>query len=92
MGTASISPHQSGEFALTMMSLVLTMRSGVPMRQTELSAHSLAGGASAGLPRGAPLSVHFAMAATSLALSDGSSLYFWMPMFFSMYHGGITPA
>ena len=30
--------------------------------------------------------------ATSTALSDGSSLYRWMPMFFSMYHGGITPA
>ena len=26
------------------------------------------------------------------SLSDGSSLYCWMPMFFSIYQGGITPA
>ncbi len=47
---------------------------------------------SAGLPRGAPLSAHFAIFAISSSLSDGSFLNFWMPMFFSTYHGGITPA
>ena len=47
---------------------------------------------SAGLPRGAPLSTHFAIVAISSSLSDGSSLNFWMPMFFSTNHGGMTPA
>ena len=75
------------------MSLVLTIRSGVPIRQTELSAQTASRAAHRpGLPRGAPLSAHVAIIATSFALSDGSSLYCWMPMFFSMYHGGITPA
>ena len=46
---------------------------------------------SAGLPRGAPLSAHFAIVAISSSLSDGSSLNFWMPMFFSTNHGGIAP-
>ena len=46
---------------------------------------------SAGLPRGAPLSAHFAILAISSSLSDGSFLNFWMPMFFSTNHGGITP-
>ena len=47
---------------------------------------------SAGLPRGAPLSTHFAIIAISASLSDGSCLKPWMPMFFSTNHGGITPA
>ena len=47
---------------------------------------------SAGLPRGAPLSAHFASVAISSSLSDGSLWNFWIPMFFSTYHGGITPA
>ena len=47
---------------------------------------------SAGLPRGAPLSDHFAIAAISASLNDGSCLNPWMPMFFSTNHGGITPA
>jgi hypothetical protein len=38
---------------------------------------------SAGLPRGAPLSAHFAIVAISSSLSEGSCLNFWMPMFFS---------
>ena len=46
---------------------------------------------SAGLPRGAPLSAHFAILAISSSLSDGSCLNFWMPMFFSTNHGGIAP-
>ena len=47
---------------------------------------------SAGLPRGAPLSAHFAIVAISSSLSDGSLWNCWMPMFFSTYHGGMTPA
>ena len=50
------------------------------------------GGMSAGLPRGAPLSAHFPIAAISSSLSDGSFMNCWMPMFFSTYHGGMTPA
>ena len=57
-----------------------------------VSSHLSAGGMSAGFPRGAPLSAHFAIRAISLSLSDGSFLYFWMPMFFSTYQGGMTPA
>jgi hypothetical protein len=92
IGTLSISPHQSGEFALTTSSLVLITMSGVPMLHPELSAYCFAGGMSAGFPRGAPLSAHLAIIAISSELSDGSFLYFWIPMFFSMYHGGMTPA
>ena len=68
------------------------MRSGVPIVQARSSAYCFGGGMSAGLPRGAPLSAHFAIVAISSSLSDGSFLNFWMPMFFSTYHGGITPA
>ena len=50
------------------------------------------GGRSAGLPRGAPLSDHFAISVISSSLSDGSFWNRWMPMFFSTYHGGMTPA
>ena len=46
---------------------------------------------SAGLPRGAPLSAQRAIFATSSSLSEMSFLYCWMPMSFSMYHGGIVP-
>jgi hypothetical protein len=49
-------------------------------------------GMSAALPRGAPLSAHFAMRAISSALSDGSFLKRWMPRSFSTNHGGMTPA
>ena len=44
MGTLSISPHQSGAPALTTMSFVLTMRSGVPMFQVSKSRKLFAGG------------------------------------------------
>src|SRR5262245_22529223 len=47
---------------------------------------------SAGLPLGAPVSAHLAILAISSSLSDGSFLKLWMPMFFSMYQGGMTPA
>ena len=43
------------------------------------------------LPRAAPVSAHLPIMAISLSLKDGSSLYFWIPTFFSMYQGGITP-
>ena len=33
-----------------------------------------------------------AIAAISSSLSEGSSLYRWIPMFLSMNHGGISPA
>ena len=75
-----------------MISVVLTIRSGVPIAHALPSSNLRGGGMSAGLPRGAPLSAHLAIFAISSSLSDGSFLYFWMPMFFSMYHGGITPA
>ena len=47
---------------------------------------------SAGLPRGAPASAHVAIAAISSSLREGSFLKCWMPMFFSTYQGGMTPA
>src|SRR5712691_1724683 len=36
---------------------------------------------SAGLPRGAPPSAHFAILAISSSLREGSCLNFWIPMF-----------
>ena len=68
------------------------MRSGSPIDHRVLSFQTRAAGMSAGLPRGAPLSAHFAMSAISSSESDGSFLKCWMPMSFSTYHGGITPA
>ncbi len=68
------------------------MRSGSPSVQPSSVPRLVAGGMSAGLPRGAPLSTHFAIFAISASLSDGSCLNRWMPMFFSTYHGGMTPA
>ena len=91
VGTLSISPHQSGALPFTGRSCVETTRSGVPISQLLPSSNLRGGGMSAGLPRGAPLSAHLPIVATSASLSDGSSLYLWMPTFFSMYHGGITP-
>src|SRR5262245_29266080 len=87
-----ISPHQSGASPLTTSSLLLMTRSGVPMRQTLESPHWRAGGMYAGLPHGAPVQTHLPIIAISSSLSDGSSWNFWMPMFFSTYHGGMTPA
>ena len=43
-------------------------------------------------PEMLPLAVQAAMAAISSSLSDQSSLNRWMPMSFSMYQGGMTPA
>ena len=75
-----------------MISVVLMIRSGSPIAHFAASSQVFAGGMSAGLPIGAPLSAHWAIIAISFALSDGSSWNFWMPMFFSIYQGGITPA
>jgi len=56
------------------MSVVLTIRSGVPIAHFAASSQVRGGGMSAGLPRGAPLSAQVAILAISSALSDGS---FW---------------
>jgi hypothetical protein len=68
------SPHQSGEFAFTRISGLSTIKSGSPACHEWPSGHVFAGGMSAGLPRGAPLSAHFAILAISSSLSDGSFL------------------
>ena len=75
-----------------MSSAVFTIKSGSPIAHAFASPHWRGGGMSAGLPRGAPLSAQLAIFRISASLSDGSSWNFWMPMFFSMYHGGMTPA
>ena len=62
------------------------------MAHAALSMYCFGGGMSAGFPRGAPLSAHFAIVAISSSLSDGSLWNFWIPMFFSTYQGGMTPA
>src|SRR5262245_33381430 len=85
-------PHLSGPAAGTTICGECNTRSGSPIVHLSLLAKSRAGGMSAGLPRGAPASTHFAIVAISSSLSDGSSLNFWMPMFFSTNHGGMTPA
>jgi hypothetical protein len=48
------------------------------------------GGASAGLPSGAPASTQRAIVAISASLNDGSSLNLRIPTRRSMYHGGIS--
>ena len=54
--------------------------------------HRRGGGRSAGLPRGAPASTQLPISAISSAVSDGSSLNAWIPMFLSMNQGGISRA
>ena len=66
-------------------------RSGSPISQSSTSMNGCGGGMSAGSPCGAPRSTQRAIVAISSSLSDQSSLNFWMPMFRSMYHGGMTP-
>jgi hypothetical protein len=65
--------------------------SGLPSVQAVVSAKTSAGGRSALLPSGAPVSAHLAILAISSSESEMSLLNFWMPTFFSMNHGGITP-
>jgi len=78
--------------AFTTISGPSTMRSGSPIDHAVSSGHWSGAGMSAAFPRGAPLSTHCAIFATSSSESDGSCLYVWMPMFFSMYQGGMAPA
>src|SRR6185436_2366983 len=66
------------------------MRSGVPMRHVLISSICGMAGMSLGLPCGAPASAHFEIVAISSSVSDGSFLYFWMPMVLSRNHGGIS--
>src|SRR5713101_1864440 len=92
VGVSPMGPHQSGDKALIVTVGVDTIKSGCPIFQSVPSENVSDGGMSAGFPIGAPLSAHVAILAISASLKEGSFLYFWMPMFFSMYHGGITPA
>ena len=92
LGTIPSEPHLSGPCAGTSTSGDFTMRSGSPINHLSVVSKLSGFGRSAGLPRGAPLSAHFAIFAISSSLRDGSSLKCWMPMFFSTYHGGMTPA
>src|SRR5439155_16709511 len=69
---------------------MVTVTSGLPMCHWSMSLNCRGGGMSAGLPIGAPLSTHLVMVATSESLKDGSSLNWAMPMFRSMYQGGIS--
>ena len=91
MGTVPSDTHWSADIALTTTSGDDTIRSGLPICHSPPLWKFSGGGMSAGFPRGAPLSTHFAILAISSSLSEGSSLYCWMPMSFSMYQGGIAP-
>src|SRR4029450_41559 len=83
-------PHRSGPLAGTTTSGELTIRSGSPSCHLSALAKSSAVGMSAGLPRGAPPSTHFAIIAISASLNDVSCLKPWMPMFFSTNHRRTT--
>ena len=50
-----------GRVRLDQTSVLLTIRSGLPMRPDRVVPDDCGGGMSAGLPRGAPLSAHFAI-------------------------------
>src|SRR5439155_860682 len=92
VGMRPKSPHRSGPAVGTTTSCDRSTRSCSPIVHLSTLSNWRGGGMSAGLPRGAPLSTHFPILAISSSLSDGSFLNFWMPMFFSMYHGGISRA
>src|SRR5216117_2116842 len=90
-GSITMSFHQSGPVAATVTgSGVEITRSGGPMVHSFAAANVGGAGRSAGLPRGAPASIHRAMVAISASASDRSSLNFWIPTFRSMYQGGIS--
>src|SRR5262245_36407087 len=86
-----MTPNQSGAIAFISTVGELTIRSGVPIFHARSSANVAGGGMSDKSPRGAPLSTHAAIVASSASLHDISSLKCCMPTFFSMYQGGITP-
>ena len=69
---------------------ISTIQSGVPIRHSSNDASCTGGGASAGLPRGAPASTHVPIVAISSSVSDASSLNVRTPTLRSMYHGGIS--
>src|SRR5438034_11814533 len=83
--------HMSGPTAGTVTSGDRNIKSGVPIVHLSAVSNWRGVGMSAGLPRGAPLSAHFAILAISSSLSEGSFLNFWIPMFFSTNHGGMAP-
>src|SRR5438270_12237947 len=76
VGMSPTAPHQSGPDAGTVISLDVRTRSGSPMVHLSESSKLRGGGMSAGLPRGAPLLVHFTILAISSSVSDGSFLNF----------------
>src|SRR3954470_2015501 len=92
VGTRPRDVHLSGPIAGIDTSGERTIKSGSPSAHPSSLARLATAGRSAWLPRGAPLSAHFPIVAISSSLSDGSYLNFWMPMFFSTNHGGMTPA
>src|SRR5438874_8506875 len=91
VGAGSSSPHQSGAPAFMVTTGVETIRSGSPSVHFEASPSRRGGGKSAGFPSGAPLSTHLEILAISRSLRELSFLYFWIPMSFSTYQGGMTP-
>src|SRR3989442_13010997 len=91
VGTNPSDPHLSGPTAAMVTSGDFSTRSGFPIVHPSLSSKRRGGGMSAGVPRGAPPSAHFAIFATSSSLRDGASLKFWVPIFFSMNQGGSAP-
>ena len=90
VGTSPRCPHQSDCSAFTKTVGDDTIRSGSPISHSSAPVNFNGGGMSAGSPRGAPLSAHVAILAISSSLSETSPLYSWMPMSFSIYHGGIA--
>ena len=70
--------------------LVTTRSGSSPWYQVSTAGHPTGGGASAGLPRGAPWSTQRAMVAISASLSEGSSRY--LPTVRSANQGGMTRA
>ena len=91
-GTRSISPHQSGVPESLVTEFVLTMRSGSPAVHFKLSSKTSGSGECRGSPLGVPFLAQVDIAAISASLNDGSFLYPCMPIFFSIYQGGIAPA
>src|SRR5262245_10803694 len=87
---ASSVPYRSGPAAGILNVGYCTMRSGLPIVQVLADCCVGMGGMSAGFPCGAPESTHFTMVAISASLSEGSFLYFWMPIVLSRNHGGIS--
>src|SRR5688572_15936366 len=84
-------PLQSDAIAETNTDGDDTIRSGLPSAHSPTPSSLSGGGASAGLPRGAPASAHAPIIAICASDSEMSSFTFWMPMFVSRNQGGIAP-